>query len=116
MRKAKRPPTKKFTDIENLSNQLQNAPLSWTPSTADERVNPNYSVSVDWEIINKKHKTGVNNIFALFLDTLTGLVFVFPAESRGQTGLALQTYIKNYGKLQIIIHDNASEFVDGKFA
>jgi transposase InsO family protein len=52
----------------------------------------------------------------LFFDTLTGLVFVFPAESRGQAGLALQTYIKNYGKPQIIIHDNASEFVDGEFA
>ena len=43
-------------------------------------------------------------------------MFVFPAESRGQAGLALETYIKNYGKPQIIIHDNASEFVDGDFA
>jgi hypothetical protein len=101
MRKNKRPPTKPFTDIENFATNLHNAPLSWTPSTADKRVNPNYSISVDWEIINKKHKAGVNNVFALFLDTLTGLVFVFPAESRGQAGLALQTYIKQYGKPQL---------------
>jgi transposase InsO family protein len=52
----------------------------------------------------------------LFLDTLTGLVFVFPAENRGQAGLALQTYVKQYGKPQIVIHDNAPEFIDGEFA
>jgi hypothetical protein len=116
MRKSKRPPTKSFTDIENFSTCLQNVPLSWTPSTADKQVNPNYTISVDWGIINKKHKTGVNNAFVLFLDIITGLVFVFPAESRGQAGLALQTYIKAYGKPQIIIHDNATEFIDGEFA
>jgi hypothetical protein len=116
MRKNKRPPTKQFTDIENLTTSLISSPLSWTPSIANKQVNPNYSISVDWGIINKKHKTGVNNVFALFLDTLTGLVFVFPAESRGQADLALETYIKQYGKPQIIIHDNATEFVDGEFA
>ncbi len=58
----------------------------------------------------------MNNVFALLLDTITGLVFVFPAESRGQAGLALETYIKNYGKPQLIIHDNATKFVEGDFA
>ncbi len=67
-------------------------------------------------MINKKCKICVNNVFALFLDTLTGLLFVYPAESRGQAGLALETDIKHYGKPQIIIHDNASEFVDEQFA
>jgi hypothetical protein len=67
MRKSKSPPTKRFTDIENLATSLTNAPLSWSPYTADKQVNPNYSIAVDWGIINKKHKTGVNNVFALFL-------------------------------------------------
>jgi hypothetical protein len=107
MRNSKSPPTKQFTDIENLATTLTNAPLSWTSSTANKQVNPNYSISVDWGITNKKHQTGVHKVFALFLDTLTGLVFVYPAESRGQAGLALETYIKHYGKPQIIIHDNA---------
>ncbi len=31
MRKSKRPPTRQFTDIENLTTSLHNAPLSWTP-------------------------------------------------------------------------------------
>jgi hypothetical protein len=61
MRKSKRPPTKPFTDdIEKFSTSLHNAPLSWIPSTADKKVSPNYIISVDWGIINKKHKTGVN--------------------------------------------------------
>ncbi len=99
-----------------MSNLLTNSPLSWTPSTADKFVNPNHTISVDWGIINKRNKTGSLNVFALFLDVNTGLVFVYPAESRGQASEALKTYIQRYGKPHELIHDNAKEFVEGEFA
>ncbi len=79
-----------------MGNLLTNSPLSWTPSTADKFVNPNHTVSVDWGIINKRNKAGSLNVFALFLDNI--LVFVYPAESRGQAGDALKTCIQRYGK------------------
>ena len=80
MRKANKQPCKNYTEMLNL---LTNCPLSWTPSTADKFVNPNHTVSVDWGIINKRNKARALNVFALFLDIHTGLVFVYPAESRG---------------------------------
>ena len=86
MRKTVKQPHKNYTEANNL---VTNAPLSWTPSTSTKFVNPNHTVSVDWGIVNKRNKTGVPNVFALFLDVNTGLVFVFPAESRGQAGDAL---------------------------
>ena len=113
MRKTNKQPTKNYTEISNL---LTNSPLSWTPSTADKFVNPNHTVSVDWGIINKRNKAGSLNVFALFLDVNTGLVFVYPAESRGQASEALKTYIQRYGKPHELIHDNAKEFVEGEFA
>ena len=96
-----------------MLNLLTNCPLSWTPSTADKFVNPNHTVSVDWGIINKRNKARALNVFALFLDIHTGLVFVYPAESRGQASEALKTYIQRYGKPHALIHDNAKEFVEG---
>jgi hypothetical protein len=72
-------------------------------------------VSLDWGIINKKAKTNEKNVFALFLDTNTGNVFVYAAESRGQAGPALEAYIQQYGKPQEIVHDNAQEFNHGTF-
>ena len=113
MRKTVKQPHKNYTEVNNL---LTNAPLSWTPSTSNKFVNPNHTVSVDWGIVNKRNKTGVPNVFALFLDVNTGLVFVFPAESRGEAGDALNKYIQRYGKPHEIIHDNAKEFVEGEFA
>jgi hypothetical protein len=73
-------------------------------------VNHNETVSLDWGIINKKAKSNVKNVFALFLDTNTGNVFVYAAESRGQAGPALEAYIQQFGKPQEIVHDNAQEF------
>ncbi len=57
----------------------------------------------------------MKNVFALFLDTLTGNVFSYAAESRGQAGPALLVYIQRYGKPNKSIHDNAQEFMHGKF-
>jgi hypothetical protein len=91
MRKTVKQPHKNYTEVNNL---VTNAPLSWTPSTSNKFVNPNHTVSVDWGIVNKRNKTGVPNVFALFLDVNTGLVFVFPAESRGEAGDALNKYIQ----------------------
>jgi hypothetical protein len=87
MRKTNRPSSKNFTDVTNLV--LNNSPLTWSPSTADKIVNPNDTISVDWGIVNKKAKPNVKNVFALFLDTITGNVFSYAAESRGQAGPAL---------------------------
>jgi hypothetical protein len=107
MRKLNHPPNKNFTDIGNLVSSVTNSPLSWTPSTADKIVNPNDKISLDWGIINKRAKPNVKNVFALFLDTITGNVFIYAAESRGEAGPALQAYIQRYGKPNTIIHDNA---------
>jgi len=115
MRKLNRHPTKPYTDITNLVSSTNNSPLSWSPSTADKIVSPNHTISVDWEIINKKAKSNVKNVFALFLDTITGNVFSYAAESRGEAGPALQAYIQQYGKPHKLIHDNAQEFIHGAF-
>jgi hypothetical protein len=113
MRKTNKPSTKNFTEISNLV--LNNSPLTWSPSTADKVVNPNDTVSVDWGIVNKKAKPNVKNVFALFLDTITGNVFAYAAESRGQAGPALLAYIQRYGKPNKLIHDNAQDFMHGEF-
>jgi hypothetical protein len=119
MRKLNHPPTKNFTEVNNLTTvtgtSTINAPLSWTPSTEHKLVNHNETISVDWGIINKKAKANVKNVFALFLDTNTGNVFVYAAESRGQAGPALEAYIQKYGKPQEVVHDNAQEFMHGTF-
>ncbi len=78
-------------------------------------MNHNETVSLDWVIINKKAKANEKNVFALFLDTNTGNVFVYAAESRGQAGPALEAYMQQYGKPQEIVHDNAQEFTHGIF-
>ncbi len=57
----------------------------------------------------------MKNVFALFLDTNTGDDFAYAAESRGEAGPALQACIQRYGKPNTIIHDNASEFIQGDF-
>jgi transposase InsO family protein len=55
------------------------------------------------------------NVFALYLDVNTGHTFVYPAENRGQAGLSLLSYIQTCGQPQIIVHDNAKEFLSGQF-
>ena len=105
MRKTNRPSSKNFTDVTNLV--LNNSPLTWSPSTADKIVNPNDTISVDWGIVNKKAKPNVKNVFAIFLDTITGNVFSYAAESRGQAGPALLAYIQRFGKPHKLVHDNA---------
>jgi hypothetical protein len=72
-------------------------------------------VPLDWGIINKKVKANVKNVFALFLDTNIGNVFVYAAERRGQAGPALEAYMQQYGKLQEVVHDNAQEFNHSTF-
>jgi hypothetical protein len=116
-RKLNHPPAKNFTEVSNLTTITTNinAPLSWTPSTENKLVTHNKTISVDWGIINKKAKSNMKNVFALFLDTNTGNVFVYPAESRGQAGPALETCIQQYGKPQEVVHDNAQEFIHGTF-
>ncbi len=58
----------------------------------------------------------VSNVFLLILDIHTGLVFSFPAVSRGQASVGLQAYIKKYGVPKEIIHDDGEEFIHGEFA
>jgi len=109
MRKTKKTPVNNYTDINQLA-------LSWTPGTGNKNVNPNETIALDWGIINKKAKPNTTNVFALYLDTNTGLVFQYPAQSRGEAGSSLLAYIKQYGKPAKIIHDNAKEFTEGAFA
>ena len=108
MRKTRKNPTKTFVDVENLA-------LSWTPATANKTVRSNELVSFDWGIINKKYVKNMNNVFGLFLDNNTGMVFAYPAESTGQAGPALLAYIQKYGTPHQLLTDNAKEFIHGDF-
>ena len=109
MRKQNNPQAKDFTDLANLA-------ISWNAATEQKRVRPNEEVSVDWGIINKRAIPGKNNVFALYLDMNTGLVFAYPAPSRGLAGPSLQAYIQQHGAPTTIISDNAKEFKGGEFA
>ncbi len=62
---------------------------------------------MDWGIINKQYLKNKKNVFALYLDNNTGLVFAYPANSTGQAGPSLSAYIQRYGIPKIIVHDNA---------
>jgi hypothetical protein len=66
-------------------------------------VRPNERVSIDWGILDKKSIAGENNVFALYLDLNTGLVFAYPAQSRGLAGPSLLAYIQRYGPPEKII-------------
>jgi transposase InsO family protein len=109
MRKANKATAKDFTAIENLA-------LSWTAGTAKKNVRPNEIMAVDWGIINETSISGKNNVFALYLDLNTGLVFTYPAPSRGLAGPSLQAYIQRYGPPATILSDNAKEFAGSEFA
>ena len=107
MKKTRKTPVTGYTDIKNLA-------VSWLPGTNNKISTPNELASLDWGIINKKNKTNVNNVFAIYLDNYTGFVFVYLAESRGQaSGPSLQAFMQRYGTPKTIIHDNAQEFVGG---
>ena len=109
MKKTRKTPTTGYTEVTNLA-------VSWTPGT-DKRIStPNELVSLDWGISNKKNQANVKNVFAIYLDNHTGLVFFYPAESKGQAGPSLQAFIQRYGIPKTIIHDNAQEFIGGEFA
>jgi hypothetical protein len=109
MRKTRKTPTSNYTDIQNLA-------LTWTPNTENKIVNSNETIALDWAIINKKALPKTNNVFAVYLDTNTGLVFTFPAQSRGEAGANLLQYIQQYGTPKQVLHDNAKEFTEGEFA
>jgi hypothetical protein len=86
LRKNRQQPMRNYTDITNLTT-FTNTPLSVTAGIMSHDVTPNTTISVDWGIINKKSVKNVSNVFLLILDIHTGLVFAFPAESRGQASV-----------------------------
>ena len=125
MRKANSPSTQTYSDIRALTTQLlqQENParhfgfaVSRTPATAAQTNQRNKIVSVDWAIINKQNLPDVFNVFALFIDNNIGLVHVEFQLTRGQAGEALEGYIQQWGIPETIHHDNAQEFLHGKFA
>jgi hypothetical protein len=110
MRKTKKKiPVSNYTDIQNLA-------LTWTSSTENKIVNSNETIALEWVIINKKALPKTNNVFAVYLDTNTGLVFTYPTQSRGEAGASLLQYIKQYSTPKQVLHDNAKEFTEGDFA
>jgi hypothetical protein len=89
--------------------------VSHTPATQIQSNRRNEKVSVDWAIVNKENLVDVYNVFALFYDHNVGLVHVDFQPSRGQAGEALENYIRRWGIPETIHHDNAQEFLHGKF-
>ena len=125
MRKSKKANPKQYSDHMNLAitneseednKQIQNNAVSRTAATTQQTNTRNERVSVDWAIVNKTNVQGELNVFAVFLDTNIGLVHVVCTESRGMAGEALQHYIQQWGTPAVIHHDNAEEFLKGKFA
>ncbi len=109
MRKSRKQHQRNYTTVENLA-------LSWTSNTEDKDLRSNEQVSMDWGIINKTYLKNKNNVFALYVDNHTCMVFGYPAESTGQAGPSLQAYIQKYGLPKRTLHDNAQEFINGEFA
>ncbi len=125
MRKANSPSTQTYSDIRALTTQIlqQQNParhfgfaVSRTPAPAAQTNQRNKVVSLDWAIINKHPPPDVFNVFALFIDNNIGLVHVEFQLTRGQAGEALEGYIRQWGIPETIHHDNAQEFLHGKFA
>jgi hypothetical protein len=90
--------------------------VSRTPATTAQSNERNKLVSVDWAIIHKENVPDDINVFALFHDANIGLVHVEFQPTRGQAGEALEGYIQRWGIPHTIHHDNAQEFIHGKFA
>jgi hypothetical protein len=110
MRKTNKMPLHNYSDFANLA-------VTWTSNTEVKIVAPrsNEDVAVDWAIINKRLLPNKNNVFVVYLDVNTGLVFTYPAPSRGAAGPSLLAYIQQYGRLKQITHNNAKEFCHGDF-
>ena len=125
MRKLNASRAASYSDLKNLTTIIlasQNPArhfgfaVSRTPATTAQSNERNKIVSVDWAIINKENLPDVFNVFALFYDVNIGLVHVEFQPTRGQAGEALEGYIQRWGIPQTIHHDNAKEFLFGKFA
>ncbi len=109
MRKTRKSQSSAFTPVTNLA-------LTWAPNTQDKIIIPNQNISTDWGIINKQSEKGQNNVFALFLDLNTGWTAVYPSPSRGTAGEILTQYCQDFGIPNSILHDNATEYLNGEFA
>ena len=125
MRKSNAAKASDYTDLKALTTRLlasQNPArhfgfaVSRTPATTAQSNERNKLVSVDWAIIHKENVPDEYNVFALFHDANIGLVHVEFQPSRGQAGEALEGYIQRWGIPHTIHHDNAQEFLHGKFA
>ena len=108
MRKTNKAQSSAFTPSYNLA-------LSWTPQTKDKVIIPNRDIATDWGIINKQLLPGKNNVFALFLDLNTGWIAVYSQPNRGLAGETLEQYCQEHGSPSTITHDNAAEYINGKF-
>ena len=94
---------------------IQNLAVSRTAATTEQVNSRNERVAVDWAIVNKTAISGEDNVFAVFEDTNIGIVHVVCTTSRGLAGEALLNYIQQWGTPKTIHHDNAEEFLKGKF-
>jgi hypothetical protein len=104
MKKTRKTPTTGYTEVTNLA-------VSWTPGT-DKRIStPNELVSLDWGIINKKNQANVKNVFAIYLDNHTGLVFFIPLKAKGRLALPYRPSSKDTAylkQLSTTMHRNLS--------
>ena len=96
-------------------SNVQNLAVSCSSPTSKYTSLPNQTVSTDWGIVNKPDRHG-NTVFALYLDADIGVVYDFQAPGRGLAGESLEAYIQQWGTPECIIHDNAQEYLTGKFA
>jgi hypothetical protein len=90
--------------------------VSRTPATTEQSNERIKLISVDWAIIHKENLPDEFNVFTLFHDAKIGLVHVEFQPTRGQAVDALEGYIQKWGIPHTIHHDNAQEFLHGKFA
>jgi hypothetical protein len=125
MRKTNKATPFNYTDINQLvQTQLElkqnvtfvNNAVSRTAATTEQVNSRNEDVALDWAIVNKTALPGQPNVFAVFLDRNIGIVHTVCTTSRGLAGEALLHYIQQWGVPKNIHHDNAEEFLHGKFA
>ena len=127
MRKSNKATPFNYTDINQLvisttqrvlkqQATLVNYAVSRTAATTEQIDSRNEDVALDWAIVNKTALPGQPNVFAVFLDRNIGIVHTVCTTSRGLAGEALLHYIQQWGVQKNIHHDNAEEFLHGKFA
>ncbi len=107
-------------DEESQQSDSKGFHGNWKSSPIMDSSNGKEKCETKWDrgsglghIINKTSISGKKNVFALYLDLNTGLVFTYPAPSRGLAGPSLQAYIQRYGPPATILSDNAKEFTGG---